>query len=104
MNKKIRNLIIGAVVLVLLVGVLLLLIFLPEQDTTEEESSAAESSYTSSTVELFSREAEEVESITLENESGSIVINREEEDDSSVYTVEDLYRSLTALRKGGAPC
>ena len=90
MNKKIRNLIIGAVVLVLLVGVLLLLIFLPEQDTTEEESSAAESSYTSSTVELFSREAEEVESITLENESGSIVINREEEDDSSVYTVEGL--------------
>ena len=24
--------------------------------------------------------------------------------DASVYTVEDLYRSLTALRKGGAPC
>ena len=24
--------------------------------------------------------------------------------DASVYTVEDLYRSLTAMRKGGAPC
>ena len=24
--------------------------------------------------------------------------------DASVYTVEDLYCSLTALRKGGAPC
>ena len=85
MNKKIRNLIIGAVVLVVLVGVLLLLLFLPknEGDTTEESSSTT----SSTVVSLFSREKDEIASLEINNAAGGFTITREAED---VYTIEAL--------------
>lgn len=90
MNKKIRNLIIGAVVLLLLVGVLLLLLFLPQNDTTEEESSSVESSYVSSSVELFSREVSDLDTITIENESGNVSIQRTGDSEYTVEGLEDI--------------
>ncbi len=87
MNKKIRNLIIGAVVLILLVGVLLLLLFLPQQSSDTEESSTEEVSVVSSSVELFSRETAEIDSITLENASGTVTVEQESE---STYQVQGL--------------
>ena len=57
--------------------------------------------------EVFSRAAEleavglsvpQVTKVAMELRRRGVAV------DASVYTVEDLYRSLTALRKGGAPC
>ena len=96
MNKKIRNLIIGAVVLVLLVGVLLLLLFLPQQSSEPEESSVSETSVTSSTVELFSRETTEIDTITLENEAGVVTVKQEAESTYQVQGLEDIEQNANA--------
>ncbi len=90
MNKKIRNLIIGAVVLVLLVGVLLLLLFLPQNSTETEESSATETSYTSTSVELFSHEVSDLDSITIDNDANSVTINRTGDAEYTVEGLEDI--------------
>lgn len=87
MNKKIRNLIIGGVVLVLLIGVLLLLKFLPQGGTEDESSSSSESSYVSTAVQLFSKDKDEIASIQVENETNGYTILRQAE---GVYTIEDL--------------
>ena len=87
MNKKIRNLIIGGVVLVLLIGVLLLLKFLPQGGAEEEGSSSSESSYVSTAVQLFSKDKDEIASIQVENETNGYTILRQAE---GVYTIEDL--------------
>ena len=90
MNKKIRNLIISGVLLLILVGVLLLLLFLPKDSTEEEESSTY--SYTSNSVELFTREPEELTDITIENESGTLALHQEQqgEDEDPLYSVDGL--------------
>lgn len=90
MNKRIRNLIIGGIVLILLVGVLLLLKFLPQNTATEEESSTT--SYTSTSVELFTKEQSELSQIQLENDAGSVVLHQEQqgEDEDPLYTVDGL--------------
>ena len=85
MNKKIRNLIIGGIVLVLLIGVLLLLKFLPSGNGEGEESS--ETSYTSTSVQLFSREKDDITSLEVQNAAGGFTILREAE---GVYTIEAL--------------
>ena len=85
MNKKIRNLIIGIIVLVLLIGALLLLMFLPQNETTEESSETV--SVESTSVQLYSQETDSLDSIVIENESGTITLYREADD---VFTVDGL--------------
>jgi hypothetical protein len=90
-NKRIRNLIIGGIVLILLVGVLLVLKFMPQASTETEESSTV--SYTSTSVELFTREESELTDIQLENEAGTLNLHCEQpatEEEDPVYTVEGL--------------
>ena len=85
MNKKIRNLIIGVVVLVLLIGALLLLMFLPKNETTEESSETV--SIESTSVSLYSQETDTLDSIIIENETGNVTLHREADD---VYSVDGL--------------
>lgn len=86
MNKKIRNLIIGGIVLVLLVGVLLLLKFLPSGENPGGDSSS-ETSYTSESVQLFKKDKDDIASLEVENAEGGFTILRQAE---GVYTIEAL--------------
>lgn len=110
MNKKIKSLIIGGVVLLLLVGALLLLLFLPQN---EEEGSSSESSasYSSTTVQVYTGDADDVRSVRVEGEKGNYEVRWEAAD---AYTIDELegldqltdsystlvsqYASLTATR------
>ena len=83
MNKKIKTLIIGGVALVLLVGVLLLLLFLPQQETESEESSATVST---TTVEVYTGEVDNVSALTVDQNGVSYEIVRDGEE----FTIEAL--------------
>lgn len=89
MNKKVRNLIIGAVVLVLLVGALLLLLFLPQKQ--EETTSSESSSVSSTTVEVYAGDSSAVTSVKVDGAKGVYeVLRTAVEDEKPVYGIEEL--------------
>ena len=89
MNKKVRNLIIGAVVLVLLVGALLLLLFLPQKQ--EETTSSESSSVSSTTVEVYAGDSSAVTSVKVDGAKGVYeVLRTAVEDEKAVYSIEEL--------------
>lgn len=90
MSKKVRNLIIGAVVLLLLIAALVLLLLNPKEtaETSEETSTVS-----SSTVSLVVSEADTVKEITVTNPVGSYTIERisaATDDAKAVYAIAEL--------------
>lgn len=91
MNKKLRNLIIGGVVLLALVGVLLVLMFTKKP---EDDASSSMPSYVSDVTYLFDLDAAQIAEIEVENEAGGFVIEQTAEE---LYGISELegYTQLT---------
>ncbi len=92
-NKKTRNLIIGAAFVLILAALLLVLLFGPDSQQQAESESESTSTVSSTTVELIVSQADDISEMQIENASGSYTISRTKaatEEDDAVYGIEQL--------------
>lgn len=90
MSKKVRNLIIGAVILLLLIAALVLLLLNPKET---EETSEETSTVSSTSVALVESEADAVKEVMVTNSTGSYTIERVSaatDDEKAVYAIAEL--------------
>ena len=92
-NKKKRNLIIGAAFVLVLVALLLVLLFGPGSQESAESDTESSSTVSSTTVELIVSEADDISELQVENATGSYTITRVQaatEEEDAVYGIEEL--------------
>ncbi len=92
-NKKKRNLIIGAAFVLVLVALLLVLLFGPGSQESAESDTESSSTVSSTTVELIVSEANDISELQVENATGSYTISRIQaatEEEDAVYGIEEL--------------
>lgn len=92
-NKKKRNLIIGAAFVLVLVALLLVLLFGPGSQESAESDTESSSTVSSTTVELIVSEANDISELQVENATGSYTITRVQaatEEEDAVYGIEEL--------------
>lgn len=95
MDKKVKGILVGGVALVLLAGALVTLKLTEDMDTAESNSSSSEESVSSEAITslLYEKAADMVQSVSIQNETGSWTVVREQEatdSTSAVYGVPEL--------------